>query len=106
MVAKDLPYGELIRDVPTYSTSVRWAAPIDERLNGLVKCAIDAGENTNRAELIAALVLAAKPDAQMLGQQIRALRLATVGHAVIQPHPGSEAKVLRLSDRKPGRRRS
>ena len=50
---------ELLCQQARRTTSVSWPADIDDRLNLLVRAAAAAGERTNRAELLAALVAAA-----------------------------------------------
>ncbi|MFC6067032.1 hypothetical protein [Streptomyces ochraceiscleroticus] len=56
------------------TTSVSWPTDIDRRLNLLVRAAAAAGERTNRAELLAALVTAAETDPDQLAELLHRYR--------------------------------
>lgn len=101
----DLP----LRDVESWTTSMAWAAPIHRRLDGLVECAIDAGEakTLSRAELVAAMIGSFPEDGKKLRAALEHLRLAKVRDVVLerdQLSPG--ATVIALDSRRPGRKRA
>lgn len=106
---RDVPHGEPLRTCERWNTSLSWPCPIDGRLDGLVRLAIEAGEGESltRAELLAALVLAAEPDGDGLVNVLRTYRRAKAGDAVL-PSGGDQAdgNVIRFGARKPGRRPS
>ncbi|MGI5473342.1 hypothetical protein [Streptomyces sp. CA-132043] len=65
---------ELLCQQTRRTTSVSWPADIDRHLNVLVRAAAAAGERTNRAELLAALVAAAETDSAHLAALLHAYR--------------------------------
>lgn len=83
---------------------MRWPSPIHARLDALVKCAEEVGEVTNRAELVAALVLAADEDGKRLSDAVRRLRQATVEDTLLEKQRRSAGAVIELDARRPGRR--
>jgi hypothetical protein len=103
---RKFPLNDLLRETEVWSTNLRWHAPLDARLSDLVRSAIDAGENTNRSEVVAALVLTAPEDGQELGRRIHQLRLAKVRDTLLQSNaPDESADVIELAERRPGRKR-
>jgi hypothetical protein len=95
---------ETVRYCEKWSTNILWPAPIDERVKALVKLAVKAGEpdSLTRSELIAALVLMAPADGDALLDMLRRYRKATVRDAIVA-EDGKPAKLIVLSERKPGR---
>jgi hypothetical protein len=105
---KEFDLDARVRDVEVWSTSMRWPAPIDRRLDGLVECAKDAGEGQlSRGELVAALVATAEEDGAKLRKALEHLRLAKVRDVTLQrDQVGPGARVIALDARRPGRRRT
>lgn len=103
---REISLTEVVRQCERWPTNVVWPAPIDERLNGLLDLAVEAGEadSLTRSELIAALVLAAPADGDKLAALLRGYRKAKVCDAVIKAPGQSEGRIITLRDRKPGRR--
>src|SRR5260370_20481766 len=85
-------------DVPV---GVRVPFPLEERLNQLLVLAEDAGERTNKTELVAAFLYASPGDAIELGSTLRSYRIASAGDALLTPPADN---VVRLSRRGPGPR--
>lgn len=83
-------------------TSLRWPMAIDQRLDALVDRAMDAGERTNRRELLAALVLDIEASGDELGEVLRTYRRATVGETVLDA--AGEGSVVQLEHHRPGPR--
>lgn len=81
---------------------LRWPTAVDARLDLLLAAAIDAGERTNRKELLAALVAGCDLDGPALGQALRAYRTMRVRDA-LPPQPRG-AVVAYFADGKPGPR--
>lgn len=85
-----------------------WPAPLYYRLDGLVKCAVDAGESArlSRAELVAALICVAPEDGKQLRNALEHFRLAKVRDVVLaSERTEPSADVIMLESRRPGRRR-
>lgn len=61
-------------DTPKRTTSVCWPIAVDDRLDRLHQLAREAGEQTSRAQILAALVAQAPLDGEGLGVLIRAYR--------------------------------
>ena len=104
---REIPHAEVIRQCEKWPTNIVWPAPIDQRLNGLVDVAIRDGEqdSLSRSELLAALVLAAPIKGEELVKLLRAYRKATVGQSVVKcGDEPADARVIRLAERRPGRR--
>ena len=89
-----------IEDCPVVQTNVVWPAPVDERLNELVKniSAVSAGD-VSRSRLLAALVADAPDSGSALDDLIRQYRGLTAGAVLRQ-----EAGTIELQERRPGRR--
>lgn len=106
---KDFPLDQPLRETETWSTSMLWPAPVHRRLDGLVKCAVDAGEGSSlsRAELVAALICGASEDGKQLRNTLERFRLAKVRDVVLERDGlGADATVITLESRRPGRKRS
>ncbi|MFO0617215.1 MAG: hypothetical protein U0414_31755 [Polyangiaceae bacterium] len=98
---------ERLRDSERWPTSIIWPAAIDERLGALVDLAIEDGgeaERMSRAELLAALVLAAPAEGEALSDLLRRFRRAKVADAVVKRPGDPSTKVIMLRDRRPGPR--
>ncbi len=65
---------ELVRYSEARNTLVRWPKLVDERLNMLLALAEEAGEQTSRAQILAALVCQAPVDGEGLGVMVRTYR--------------------------------
>jgi hypothetical protein len=59
-------------------------APLSGRLDGLVEVARRSGENTNRKELLGALIVSAPESGKELARLIRRYRGATVAEALVR----------------------
>jgi hypothetical protein len=86
------------------AASISWPFPFDRRLDQLVKLANEAGANTRRNELAAALAAAADPDGEALLQLVIAYRKLRVRQVVLDV--SDAAQVVDLPRYPPGRRRS
>lgn len=94
---------ERLRTSRDRQVSLRLPLALDQRLDALVARADDAGERTNRAELLQALILDCSLDGPELGERLRRMRTASCGDAVLdQPVPGDN--VLQFTEHKPGPR--
>jgi hypothetical protein len=67
-----------LRDCELKPAAVSWPRAIDAYLDSLVAVAEAVNERTNRRELLAAIVLAVKPDGTRLARILREYRGATV----------------------------
>lgn len=81
---------------------LRWPVAVDERLDRLVTLAEQAGERTNRKELIAALIATSASDGAALGRTLRRYRTMTVRNCL--PGVDRGAQVVRLIEHRPGPR--
>lgn len=86
------------------AASVSWPFPLDRRLDQLVELANEAGANTRRNELAAALVAATQADGDELLQLVIAYRKLRVREVVLDVEDA--AQVVALPRYPPGRRRS
>ena len=82
----------------------RWPLALDQRLDDLVERATDAGEKTNRRELLAALLLDAAYDGEDLGRLLRRYRTSSVRDAMLVPGEGVDGDVIEFPRHKPGPR--
>src|SRR5438105_10134779 len=89
-----------VTECPQLPIGLSLPIPINERLNGLVDAANDAGANTRRKELIGALILAAAEDGEDLSQKLKTYRKAKAKDAALGRAP--IGKVLMLHEQKPG----
>src|SRR5437867_4175679 len=85
-------------DVPV---GVRVPFPLEERLNQLLEMADDAGQRTDKTELVAAFLYVSPSDVEGLESVLRGYRIATAGDALLAPPPDN---VVRLQRRRPGPR--
>jgi hypothetical protein len=58
--------------------------PLSARLDALVELANGAGANTSRKEVLAAVLLAASAEAQVLAELVRTYRTAHVADAIVE----------------------
>ncbi|MEV7092971.1 hypothetical protein AB0M80_08980 [Amycolatopsis sp. NPDC051045] len=86
------------------AASVSWPFPLDRRLDQLVELANEAGANTRRNELVAALVSAAEADGEALLHLVIGYRKLRVREVVLDVEDA--AQVVELPRYPPGRRRS
>jgi hypothetical protein len=89
--------------VKTKQTSLAWPHPVDERLEAMVDAAIDAGERTDRREILAALVSTTDVSGAALAKRIRKYRGMDVGEVLPGPDVPPSGEV-ELPNRPPGRR--
>lgn len=66
--------GERLPESSKRTTSVNWPKAVDRRLDELHRLAREAGEQTSRAQLLAALVAHAPLDGEGLGVLVRSYR--------------------------------
>ncbi len=86
-------------DVPV---GVRWPFPLEQRINELLAMAEEAGEKTNKTELVAAFAYASPSDATSLASVLRSYRIASAADALLAPPADN---VVRLVRKGPGPRR-
>ena len=98
-----VPGGDRLRDSKDKQVGLRWPVALDQRVDDLVERANDAGGNTNRRELIAALLLAADYDGDALADLLKKYRTAAVRDAPLRPEAHG-ADVLDFAKHKPGPR--
>lgn len=85
--------------------SFRLPMALDQRLDALVDRALEAGERTNRRELLSALLLQAAHDGDELGALLRDFRRATVRDALLdQDATTDDTNVVEFVRRAPGPR--
>jgi hypothetical protein len=97
-----IPSDSPLRDAPEEGIGVTVPAPLSDRINALVDLLDAAGERTSRKELIAALILAARPLSDELANTLRAYRRASVRDALVEPDRAGET--VQLAPRRPGPR--
>lgn len=108
MHSEDPPVRALIsarlRKCPDVAAGIRWPFPLEERLKQLVSMVEDeAGENTTKTEVVAALILAAPPDGEQLAGLLRRYRLASVGDAIVRSEEASLSNIIEFRRGKAGR---
>jgi len=91
-----------LHDAPEEGIGLTIPAPLSDRINALVDLVDAAGERTSRKELIAALILAARPISDELASALRTYRQASVGDASLEAKRATES--FQLVPRKPGPR--
>jgi hypothetical protein len=72
---------ERLRDSADKQVSIRWPIALDQRLDDLLDRADAVGENTNRRELLAALLFDADPSGDELRDLLQRYRTALVREA-------------------------
>jgi len=85
------------------ASAISWPYPVDRRLDQLVDLANQAGANTRRYELAAALVAAAAPDGEALLRLVIEWRRLRVQSVVLDVPEA--AHVVDIPRYPPGRRR-
>ena len=94
-----------LRDCPERQVALSLVGPISHRLDELVSLLrSEAGRDTTRKELVAALLLAATTDPSALDKLVRSYRLAVVADALVDADGVSDGEVLRLPQPRPGPR--
>ncbi len=91
-----------LRDCPEDQVTVAVPSPLNTRLDGLVELANEAGENTIRKELVAALILEAEESGETLSEIVRGYRVAVARDAVVEGQ--DEARFLKPERQPPGPR--
>jgi hypothetical protein len=97
-----IPSKSPLHDAPEEGIGVTVPAPLSDRINALVDLLHAAGERTSRKELIAALILTARPLSKELAEMLRAYRRASVRDALVDPDRAGET--IKWVPRKPGPR--
>lgn len=86
------------------AAAISWPFPVDRRLDQLVDLANEAGANTRRHELAAALLAAASHDGEALLRLVIAWRKRLVREVVLDV--SDAARIIEIPRYRPGRRRS
>jgi len=92
----------ILRGSPEDQIGVSIPSPLNARLDSLVARANRAGENTTRKELLAALILDASDEADLLVEAVRTYRTALAEEAV--PSGTGSSTILGEQQRRPGPR--
>lgn len=92
-----------LQEVRTKQTSLAWPHPVDERLEALVEAATDAGERTDRREVLAALVSTTELSGAKMARRIKKYRAMDV-RAVVPDVQATTGGQVELPHRPPGRR--
>lgn len=90
-ISADTPLSEC----PEKRIGVSLPAPISERLDELVALAEEAGERTNRKELLASLILAAPAAGEDVSALLRSYRLTPARNARLSGNDGDQIIVIR-----------
>jgi hypothetical protein len=98
-----LPRSMRLRDAPQRQCAISWPLPVDMKLEKLLEVARDAGENTSRKEIVAALVALAEMDGHTLGELLRRYRVAAVDD-ILPGDADADGDVIHFRSRKPGPR--
>lgn len=85
-----------------FQIGVAVPAPLSGRLDTLVELANSAAANTSRKEVLAALLLAASPDPDVLAEVVRVYRTARAADAIVEGSPPE--RFLRAEPSPPGPR--
>ena len=99
---RDIPGDARLKSCPEWPAGIDWPIPIDQRLDVLCELADDAGADTTRKELAAALVLAATEAPSRLKGLVDRYRIASARQAAASAI--DEDRVLQIRTRKRGRR--
>lgn len=102
-MTRRLPADTPLSDLEEHSVGLALSDPMSDRVDALVRLVDGTGDRTNRKELIAALILGARPLGDDLAQLVRRYRAAVARDTLIDPD--SAGPVLALGTRKPGPRR-
>ena len=98
----EIPLATPLPRSPDQSVGLVLPAVLSDRLDRLVMIAEQHGERTSRREIVAALLLAARPSGHTLSELIHSYRRADVSAALIGPRADDKAFVVPKS--KPGPR--
>lgn len=79
--------------------------PLSARLDALVSLVEEAGERTNRKEMVGALILCATPDRTALVGLLRRYRTAAARDALLEADPSAAVLVFRSPGPGPRRRK-
>lgn len=90
-------------DAPEDRVGLMLPAPISDRVDGLVALTEEAGDRTNRKELIAFLIFAAPRVGEELAAMLRRYRRATVRDALVNPEDAG--RLISLPTHRPGPRK-
>ena len=85
-----IPFDSALPQSAEQSVGLVLPAVLSDRLDSLVALAERNGERTNRREVVAALLLAAKPSGAAISELIRAYRRAQVQEALVGDAAGEE----------------
>ena len=94
--------GERLIDSRDRQVGLRLPLAVDQRIDALIRRATDAGERTNRRELIAAILADSDLTGEQLGTLLRSFRTAKVRDVLLDVDAASD--VLHLVSHKPGPR--
>jgi hypothetical protein len=97
----NLDADSLVVDTPEKPVSVNWPWAVEQRLEQLLKQAKDAGERTNRKELVAALVATSKLSDAQLNRMLRRYRTAKVREILAV---SAEENIVPFTKQRPGPR--
>src|SRR2546421_3174494 len=98
----DIPGNSRLKSCPERPAGIDWPIPIDQRLDELCDLADEAGADTTRKEIAAALLLASPTTPRKLKTLIDKYRVAEARRAAIVDSDAD--RVLHIRERKPGRR--
>jgi hypothetical protein len=98
-----LDANELVAGAVQKAAAISWPYPVDRRLDQLVELANQAGANTRRYELAAALLAAAEPDGDELLRLVIAWRRLRIRDVILGVTDA--AQVVDIPRYPPGRRR-
>lgn len=101
MTDTPVPADQLVKDSPHKQAAVSWPLPIDMHLDRLLGRAEEAGENTSRRELAAAIIADTDLSGEQLGGLLRRYRTTRVRNLL--PVPEGE-NVVPFRKRPPGPR--
>lgn len=101
-MTRRIPADSLLSGLDEHNIGLALSDPISGRLSALVDVADTAGARTNRKELVAALILAATPDADALAGLVTQYRTAYARDTWLVP--ARAPSVLVFPARKPGPR--
>lgn len=95
-----------LRKCPDVPAGIRWPFPLEQRLKQLVRLVEDeAGENTTKTEVVAALILASPEDGAELSNLLRRYRLSTVSDAIVPSGGSGSSNIIEFQRGKVGRPR-